>query len=276
MWIPKIWIHILINIRWRSGCSKCGNQPDQNDNIDFGFGKAAAASHLVSNASCCERRRAAVPSAWGEQLLLTWAAASDSGRCEWGGLLLVTVGRCYWVQWLPTAGDGGLAGCEWRRAAASGYSDGPRRPWVTQGRSGWRLAAASDLGWPWRVMDGGAVHHIWMWMHKYLIHVWVHNRNLSYDSFEFITNSYAIFHYRIQDHEFRILNYPQFSVMNWYHEFMLMKSYSWIQIWYNEFLYPNAYTYEFIYECRVYKFEFIFMNSHIIISYMNSYTHEFI
>ena len=209
------------------------------------------------------------------------ATAIDLGSCEWLGPLRVR---------RAAASDGGplllstvTAYGWWRRAGrvrvtagASGYSDGPRRPWVTQGSSGWRLAAASDLGWPWRVMDGGAVHHIWMWMHKYLIHVWVHNRNLSYDSFEFITNSYAIFHYRIQDHEFRILNYPQFSVMNWYHEFMLMKSYSWIQIWYNEFLYPNAYTYEFIYECRVYKFEFIFMNSHIIISYMNSYTHEFI
>ena len=146
MWIPKIWIHILINIRWRSGCSKCGNQPDQNDNIDFGFGKAAAASHLVSNASCCERRRAAVPSAWGEQLLLTWAAASDSGRCEWGGLLLVTVGRCYWVQWLPTAGDGGLAGCEWRRVQVATVT--------ARGGPGWRRAAAGD-GWQLQVTWAG-------------------------------------------------------------------------------------------------------------------------
>ena len=128
-----------------------------------------------------------------------------------------------------------------------------------------------------------------MWIHKYSFHVWIHNRNLSYDSFEFISmNSYAIFHYWIQYHEFRTLNSHLFSVLNSYHEFMLMKSYSWIQIGYNEFLYLNSYTFEFIWEFRIYTFEFIHMNSYIhltneftciwiliIISYMNSYVYEF-
>ena len=107
-----------------------------------------------------------------------------------------------------------------------------------------------------------------MWIHKYSIHKWIHNRNLNYDSFEFITiYSYAIFHYWIQFHEFRTLNSHLFSVINSYYEFIIMNSNSWIQIEYNEFLYLNSYIYEFIYEFRIHTFEFI---------YMNSYTHEFI
>ena len=35
------------NMIWQSGCSKYGDQgaPDPNDDADFGFGAAAAASH---------------------------------------------------------------------------------------------------------------------------------------------------------------------------------------------------------------------------------------
>ena len=91
---------------------------------------------------------------------------------------------------------------------------------------------------------------------KYSIHEWIHNRDLNYDSFEFITiYSYAIFHYWIQYYEFRTLNSHLFSVMNSYYEFIIMKSNSWIQIEYNEFLYLNSYIYEFIYEIRIHTFE---------------------
>ena len=73
------------------------------------------------------------------------------------------------------------------------------------------------------------------------------------------------------------IEFHWFSVMNSYHELMLMKSDSWIQSsWIhnecpgtvsNQLLYLNSYAYEFILEFRIYTFEFI---------YMNSCTHEFI
>ena len=76
-------------------------------------------------------------------------------------------------------------------------------------------------------------------IHENSVHMymWIHSRNQSYNTFEFIkTNSYCIFHYWIQWNEFslRILTSPWFSGMNSYHEFMFMKSDSWIQIWYYE------------------------------------------
>ena len=57
--------------------------------------------------------------------------------------------------------------------------------------------------------------------------------------------------------------------MNSYHEFMLMKSDSWIQIWYKEFIYLNSYANE------LYKnSEFIHLNSYTWIhKLMNSYIH---
>ena len=92
-WILKIWMHIWIHIRiniiWRSGCSQYGDQgvPDPNDDVDFGFGAAAAAIHRVSEAGCCERRRAAAPSfEWDGPRRVTGprrlrrAAASDGGQ----------------------------------------------------------------------------------------------------------------------------------------------------------------------------------------------------
>ena len=131
IWILKIWIHtwihILINIIWRSGCSKYGDQgvPDPNDDVDFGFGAAAAASHWVSEAGCCEQRRAAAPSEWDGQRRvsvprrLRLAAASD------GGPLRVTTVTARGRLRQAAAGDG--EPLRVTRAAASAYRDGPRR-----------------------------------------------------------------------------------------------------------------------------------------------------
>ena len=63
--------------------------------------------------------------------------------------------------------------------------------------------------------------------------------------------------------------------MNSYHEYMFMKSDSWIQMGYNEFLYLNSHAYEFIWEF-IYSFHIwihIHMNSYN--DYMNSYVYEF-
>ena len=110
-----------------------------------------------------------------------------------------------------------------------------------------------------------------LWIHKYSINEWIHNRNLKYDSFEFIIiYAYAIFHYWIQYHEFRKLNSHLFSVMNSYYEIILMKSNSWIQIEYNEFLYLNSYIYEFIYEFRILSVKCAFhWNTRISVKYFS-------
>ena len=65
---------------------------------------------------------------------------------------------------------------------------------------GWLFLAASEC-FLYETSDHELSHELGMWIHhdKYSIYSWIHNRNLSYDSFEFITmNSYAIFHYWIQ------------------------------------------------------------------------------
>ena len=79
-------------------------------------------------------------------------------------------------------------------------------------------------------------------------------------------NSYPVFHYWIQYHDFRILNYPQFSVMNSNDGFLLMKSNSWIQIWFHKFI--CSWIHHFINSYM--NSEFIQKNS-IFISCMNSY-----
>ena len=131
IWILKIWIHIRIHVRIntirRSGPSKYGDQgvPDPNDDVDFGFGAAAAASHWVSEAGCCEQRRAAAPSEWDGQRRvsvprrLRLAAASD------GGPLRVTTVTARGRLRQAAAGDG--EPLRVTRAAASAYRDGPRR-----------------------------------------------------------------------------------------------------------------------------------------------------
>ena len=69
-----------------------------------------------------------------------------------------------------------------------------------------------------------------------------------------------------------------FSVMNSYHEFTCMKSDSWIQIGYCESVYLNSYTYEFIYEFKIYTFEFKYMNSciHFIYEIISYHIYEII
>ena len=96
--------------------------PDPNDNVEFGFGAAAAASHWVSEAGCSEQKRAAPPSEWDRQ-----AAAIDGGPrrvttvTAHGGTRRVTAGRCEWL---------GLRLARWaveseeRRAAASDLGRG--------------------------------------------------------------------------------------------------------------------------------------------------------
>ena len=123
------------------------------------------------------------------------------------------------------------------------------------------------------------------WIDKYSFHVLIHNKNLSCVSFEFISmKSYAIFHYWIRYYEFRLLNSHLFSVMNSYHEFMLMKSDSWIQIGYtmNFYIWIHILTKLWIHikiqnlYIWIHVHEFIYSWIHIFISHMNSNVYEFI
>ena len=146
-----------------------------------------------------------------------------------------------------------------KSAASSIFKICSRPRWSWESSSTWkpsshhhRVASSASsrrarrVLWRWvfivTCLAASCVQHCWLqlktWINKNSIHIWIHDRNLSYGSFEFFKmNSYAIFHFWIQYHEFRILNSPWFSVMNSCHEFMFMKSDSRIQIWYYEFRY---------------------------------------
>ena len=131
MQIHKTWIRIwiqysyTINMIWRSGCSKYGDQgvSDPNDDADFCFGAEAAASHWVSEAGFSKRRKAVASLKWG---------GPQRHRSE--------VGRGKWLRRVTTVTARG----GWRRAAAD---DGGPLLVTRPGCCEWDR--------PWRVMDGG-------------------------------------------------------------------------------------------------------------------------
>ena len=124
---------------WRSGV------PDPNDDVSFGFGAAAAASHRINEAGCCERRRATAPSEWDGPLRVTGLRRLRRAAASVGGprRVITVMARCLWRR--AAAGDGGL---RVTRAVASEAGCGER--W-TAGCCEWlrpgRMSRAGRCAW---------------------------------------------------------------------------------------------------------------------------------